>query len=142
MDKTFNELFDEFFKRNNINPNDKLTGKTKDNAKKMLDLLTNPKNIEHIDEEVEKQIDLTLGTPDKVEFFNEGSIFFERKTWNTPTGDLIKLIVTDDPSLKIAPQPQNLQKEMEKAVENEEFEKAALIRDKIKKIKKEQKKAK
>lgn len=142
MDKTFNELFDEFFKRNNINPNDKLTDKTKDNAKKMLDLLTNPKNIEHIDEEVEKQIDLTLGTPDKVEFFNEGSIFFERKTWNTPTGDLIKLIVTDDPSLKIAPQPQNLQKEMEKAVENEEFEKAALIRDKIKKIKKEQKKAK
>ena len=143
MDKTFNELFDEFFKRNNINPNDKLSDTAKENAKKMIDMLTNTKNVDNIDESVEKEIDATLGKPDKIEFYNEGNIFFERRIWHTQKGDLVKLIVTDEPTLKVAPaQEKPLKQQLDEAVAAEEFEKAAAIRDEIKKRKKEEKKSK
>jgi hypothetical protein len=142
MDKTFNELFNEFFKRNDINPDEKLTEEQKINAKQMLDLLAKGGDNPKIDEEQEKEMDAELGKPDKIEFFNEGDTFFERRIWHTPTGDIQKLSFSKDPSLIIAPQPKNLQKELEAAVENEEFEKAIAIRDEIKKSKKVTKKAK
>lgn len=142
MDKTFNELFNEFFKRNDINPNEKLTESQKNNAKQMLDLLAKGGDNPKIDENQEKEMDEQLGKPDKIEFFNEGDTFFERRIWHTPTGDIQKLLFSKDPTLIITPQPKDLQKELEVAVENEEFEKAAAIRDEMKKTKKVTKKAK
>ena len=143
MDKSFNELFDEFFKRNNIKPNDKLSDVAKDNAKKMIDMLTNTKDVENIDESTEKEIDETLGKPDKIEFYNDGPVFFERRIWHTPNGDLVKLIVTDEPTLNIGPVPEKeLKLQLDEAVAAEQFEKAAAIRDEMKKRKKSEKKSK
>ena len=140
MDKTFNELFDEFFKRNNTKPNDTLSDVAKDNAKQVIDMLTHSKDIENIDESTEKEIDEQLGKPDKIEFYNEGPVFFERRIWHTPNGDLVKLIVTDEPTLKATPVPEKeLKLQLDEAVAAEQFEKAAAIRDEMKKRKKEQK---
>lgn len=134
--KTFNELFDDFFKRNNIKPEDKIDSSFKDEAKKMIDLLTNFNITDNIDEAIEKEIDETLGKPDKVEFYNEGDMFFEKRIWHTATGDLVKLIVSDDPSILVAPvKSKSLQEQLDEAVESENFEKAASIRDAIKKTK-------
>jgi len=136
MDKTFNELFDDFFKRNDIKPEDKIDEAMKDDAKKMIDLLTRVSNIDTLNEDDEKEIDAELGKPDIIEFFNDGNVFFEKRTWKTPNGDLIKLIVTDEPSLNIAPRPsKSLEAQLQEAVEAEQFEKAAAIRDEIKKEK-------
>lgn len=141
MDKTFNELFDEFFQRNNIKPEDKLSDAAKEDAKKVIEMLTKDVNVDDIDEEVENQIDLELGKPDKVEFFNKGNIFFERRIWHTHNGDIIKLLVTDEPTLPVAPAPaKTLKEQLDEAVAAEHFEKAAAIRDEIKKDKKQQKK--
>lgn len=141
MSKTFDELFDDFFKRNNIKPEDKISDTVKDEAKKMIDLLTNYKDVENINEEVEKEIDATLGKPDKIEFYNEGDLFFEKRIWYTANGDLIKLIVSDEPTLTIIPVPaKSLEDKLAEAVLNEEFEKAAAIRDEIEKLKKDKKK--
>lgn len=146
MSKTFDELFDDFFKKDN-KTSDKTNGNAFDNvkeeAKKMLDMLTNFDDVENIDEAVEKEIDATLGKPDKIEFYNEGELFIERRTWNTPNGDLVKLIISDDPTLRLAPVPEkSLQQKLDEAVAAEEFEKAAAIRDEIKKINKDKKNAK
>jgi len=143
MDKTFNELFDEFFKKNNINPSDKIADSIKGDAKKMIDMLTRVKNVDNIDEEVEKQIDTELGKPDKIEFFNKGNVFFERRIWHTQNGDIVKLLVTDEPTLKVAPAPEkSLKEQLDEAVEAEQFEKAAAIRDEMKRQKKLVKKTK
>ncbi len=142
MDKTFNELFNEFFKRNNINPDEHLTDSQKNNAKQLLDLLAGGGDNPKIDEEQEKEMDEQLGKPDKIEYFNEGETFFERRIWHTPSGDIQKLSFSKDESLLLAPQPEDLQKKLEEAVEAEEFEKAAAIRDEIKKRKKVTKKVK
>jgi|ERR1035437_3974439 hypothetical protein len=137
MDKTFNELFDEFFQKNNIKPEDKLNDSVKADAKKIIDILTKDKSIDSIDEKVEEEIDTELGKPDKIEFFNKGNVFFERRIWNTPSGDIVKLLVTDEPSLKIAPTPpKSLKQQLDEAVEAELFEKAAAIRDEMTKQKK------
>lgn len=141
MSKTFDELFDDFFKKNNTS--DKMGDNIKDEAKKMIDMLTNYNDVENIDEAVEKEIDATLGKPDKIEFYNEGELFIERRTWHTPNGELVKLIVSDDPTLKVTPAPEkSLQEKLDEAVKAEEFEKAAAIRDEMKKSKKDKKSAK
>lgn len=143
--KTFDDLFNEFFKRNNIKPEDNLGDAIRDEAKKMIDMLSNFsqfQNIDDLEDEIEKTID-SLGKPDKIEFFNEGEMFFERRTWHTPKGDLVKLIVSDDPSLINTPKFEKpLEEQLKEAVENEEYEKAAAIRDKMngKKTRKSKKK--
>jgi excinuclease UvrABC helicase subunit UvrB len=141
MDKTFDELFNEFFKRNNIKPEDKISEDLKKKADKIIDLLTNFNHEAKSDEEQEKYMDEKLGTPDKIEYYNEGNKFFERKTWNTEHGDIIKISFSEDKSLFLPPTEEKpLQEKLDEAVANEEFEKAASIRDEIKKTKKRIKK--
>jgi hypothetical protein len=145
--KTFDELFNEFFKRNNIKPEDKISDTLRDEAKKMIDILTKIKNLDEdihsIDEEIEKSIDEELGKPDKIEFFNEDNLFYERRIWHTPNGDLIKLLISDDPTLINAPKFEKpLQEQLDEAVAEENYEKAAAIRDRMNPKKKITKKAK
>ena len=135
MDKSFNELFDEFFKKNNIDPNDKIDDAIKDDAIKMIDMLSKFRtldSVDNIDEAIEKEIDDSLGKPDKIEFYNEDDMFFEKRIWHTETGDVIKLIISDDPSLSKKPtKEKSLNQKLEDAVEKEDYEKAAAIRDEI-----------
>lgn len=137
MGKTFNELFDDFFKRNNINPDDKIDETTKNELKKIIDMLNTSSELPNITGEEEAMFDETLGRPDKIECYNDGNLFFEKRTWYTPKGQLVKLIVTDEPTMKLEPpKRKTLEEKLGIAVENEEFEKAAAIRDLIKKEKK------
>lgn len=131
MEKTFNELFDDFFKKNNINPEDKISV-PKEDAQRLIDILTNIKPSEAMDLEMEAEFDKTLGKPDKIEFYTENGFFFERRIWHTPQGDMFKLFVSDDPTLVMAPpEPKSLESQLNEAVEDEDYEKAAIIRDRI-----------
>lgn len=141
MAKTFDELFNEFFKRNNIKPEDNIDDLSKEKAKNFIDLLVNFKDTGNMDEEIENQIDETLGKPDKIEFYNDGDIFYEKRIWYTPNGDLVKLIITDDPTFIQKPK-KSLKEKLDQAVLNEEFELAANLRDEMNKIKKKEKKNK
>ena len=144
MDKTFNELFNEFFNdyhRQAITP--KIDDIAKERAKKMIDILTKFRESTDITEETEQEMDAKLGKPDKIEFFNEGNVFFERRIWHTEGGNIEKLIMTDDPTMLKPPViEKTLQQQLDEAVEKEDFEKAAGIRDEMKKRKKLQKKVK
>lgn len=145
--KSFDELFNEFFKRHNINPEDKISDNLRDEPKKVIDILTKIKNLDEdlhsMDEELEKSIDEDLGKPDKIEFFNEDNLFYERRTWHTENGDLIKLIISDDPTLINAPKFEKpLQEQLDEAVADENYEKAAAIRDRMNPKKKITKKEK
>ncbi len=77
--KTFDELFNDFFKRNISKSETKRTDELKEEAKKMIDILNKMNEIEtnmnEIDESIEKNIDDNLGKPDKIEFFNENDLF-------------------------------------------------------------------
>ncbi len=72
-----------------------------------------------------------MGPPDKIQYSNKGNLFFETKIWHTEQGDIVKQTITEDSSIKLAPPIRNLQKELADAIENEDYEKAAIIRDEI-----------
>ena len=140
MDKTFDELFDDFFKRNNIDPKDEMGKELSDTAKKMIEMLKNFGTINNIEENnmFENEIDAELGEPDSVEFFQDGDMYFEKRTWNTPDGELIKITGSDNPdSLRTSTSIEdNLELLLEEAVKNEDYEKAAVLRDKLKDLSK------
>ena len=119
MSKTFDELYNDFFKKNT-----KTTNQTNTKKDKLFDMLTNPIKLE---EQIEK-----MGKPDKVEFYNEGNLFFEKRTWHTKYGDVVKLIVSDEPYINVEPIPEkSLEEKLSEAVADENYEKAAIIRDLI-----------
>lgn len=138
MDRIFDDLFNEFFKRNKINPEDRISDSLKGEAEKMIKMLQNFNELDNIDEAVEREMDKTLGKPDKIEFYTQDEMFFEKRIWHTPTGDVVKLIATDDPELltpqiKLTPEKaeKSLTELMNEAIASEEYEKAAYIRDEI-----------
>ena len=120
MGKTFDELYGEFFNKNNKQPI-KRKRKSKTDIE---DMLSDPTKLEH---HIDK-----LGKPDKIEFYNEGMFFFEKRTWHTKHGDVVKIIVSDEPSLNIPPfEEKPLEEQLYDAVVDENFEKAAILRDLI-----------
>lgn len=137
MSKTFDELFNEFFKKNKVKPEQKIQDEFKNEAMDLLNMLTGNLANNNIDEDIEKHFDENLGKPDSIEFYNEGDVFFEKRTWYTDKGNLVKLIVSDEPNLPPQEEKErDLETELNNALENEEYEKAAIIRDLIKKRKK------
>lgn len=138
MSKTFDELFNEFFKKNKVKPEQNIQDEFKNEAMELLNMLTGNLDSNNIDEDIEKHFDENLGKPDSIEFYNEGDLFFEKRTWHTDKGNLVKLIVTDEPNLPPqAEKERDLDTELNNALKNEEYEKAAIIRDLINKRKKD-----
>ena len=143
MDKSFDELFNEFFKRKKSKSKDGFESSMTEMHKKIIDMLTNSFPSDNLEDTIENKINDISSKPDKIEFYNEGNMFFEKRTWHTKDGDLIKIIITDEPYLPVTPAPQkSLEEKLEEAVKNEEYMKAATIRDLIKKEKKSKKKTK
>jgi len=141
MDKTFDELFNEFFKRKKTKSNDGFESSMTEMHKKIIDMLTNFTQNDNIENIIENKITNLTTKPDKIEFYNEGDMFFEKRTWHTKDGDLVKITISDEPYLPVTPAPQkSLQEKLDEAVKNEEYMKAATIRDLIKKSKNETKK--
>jgi len=123
MSKTFDELFDDFL----------------NNRKKPKKTRRKKQDIPPINLDVNGYID-NLGKPDKIEFYNEGPIFLEKRTWFTEHGNVVKIIVSDEPSLNMTPfEEKPLEEQLYDAVVDENYEKAAVIRDLIAKEKKNKK---
>jgi hypothetical protein len=142
---TFDDLFNQFFggernKKNNEGKEPLDFNKAKDeNIKKLIDMISNMEEI--TDSETAGQIDEKLGEADRVEYYEEDGMYFEKKTWKVFGGEMVKVIMSDEPfDVKKEESTLTLQEQLEEAVKNEEYEIAANIRDAIKKEEKKQKK--
>ena len=139
--ETFDELFNDFF-NNGEKPKRRGAGRPKkvkedsfeEKAKKIIDSLSTLKEITDVDKQY--QIDNELGKPHEINLFEADGLFFKRSIWNTQDGDLVKLEVSDIPFEENI----SLEELLAIALEEEEYEKAAEIRDEMKKIEKKQKK--
>jgi len=139
--ETFDELFNDFF-NNGDKPKKRGVGRPKkvkedsfeEKAKKIIDSLSTMKEITDVDKQF--QIDNELGEPHEINLFEADGLFFKRSIWNTEDGDLVKLEVSDIPF----EENRTLEELLAIALEEEEYETAAEIRDEMKKIEKKQKK--
>jgi len=137
MSKNFDDLFNEFFRRRRgiINPLNEVN-RMQDEVRKMMDMLMNFQSLPNIDEKLEKQMDDSLGEPDKIETYSDGVVFYEKRIWHTLNGDIVKLIVSDrpfndTPKEKPVVKQKSLQEQLDEALANEDYLKAAELRDKL-----------
>jgi hypothetical protein len=141
---TFDDLFNQFFggKRNKKEKNgdDPLNfHKAKDeNIKKLIEMISNMEEITN--PETAGQIDEQLGEADRVEYYEEDGMYFEKKTWKVFGGEMVKVLMSDEPFDKKEEPTLTLQEQLEEAVKNENYEIAAKLRDAIKKEEKKRKK--
>jgi hypothetical protein len=139
--ENFDDLFNEFLGKNEEN-DEFLTNE----AKKIIDMIDGFKNINpdgiYTGSELDKlddELDNKLGEPDKIEYSTDGEMYFEKRMWYKPLGVIVKTLISDEPLEPELP----LEKQLQKAIEVEDYELAAELRDKIKKaIAKEKRNAK
>jgi hypothetical protein len=143
MDKSFDDLFNQFFggKRNKKKTDgDPLDfHKAKDeNIKKLIEMISNMEEITN--PETAGQIDEQLGEADRVEYYEEDGMYFEKKTWKVFGGEMVKVLMSDEPFNKKEEPTLTLKEQLDEAVKNENYEIAAKLRDAIKKEEKKRKK--
>jgi excinuclease UvrABC helicase subunit UvrB len=135
--KTFDELYDEFFggdkpKKSKKTNKDLNSKNLSEEMLKMIESLSKFREITNPDEQFE--IDNEYGPADKVEFFTEDDLFFKRSTWVVEDGEIVKLEVSDAPFQE--EEIKTLEELLQDALESENYELAAEIRDEMNKNKK------
>ena len=138
MSKTFDELFNDFlrrYKKKTLKPNEP---SNKFDAIKLINLLDKISILDNVDEDIEKSLDISLGEPDKVEYYMEDDLYCEKRSWNTPNGVLVKLTMSDTPlegemSVNIKDSSFNLsiEEQLEDAIKKEDYELAAKLHKEI-----------
>jgi hypothetical protein len=119
MEKNFDDLFNEFFKNDNSN-------EAKKKMEKLIKALTTPFDVDS-----KNKIEEMLGIPDEIITFEEDGLFIRKQIWHTEKGDVIKMIVNDLP-FENETKKLSLKEQLEEALEKEDYETAAKIRDEIK----------
>jgi hypothetical protein len=137
MDKNFDDLFNEFFKRNSPFGDFKTWMNDAESIFKMFGHALN----DSFDESLEQEFEKNLGKPDEVRYFTQNGMYFEKSIWHTKNGDMVKTVMSDDPSVfgdNIEFEDENvstkkkekpLELQLEEALEREDYERAAEIRD-------------
>lgn len=141
----FDDLFNRFFggkrnqKKNKKEEISDFDEAKNDNIKKLIEMLDSMEEVTN--SETAKQIDDNLGEPDRVEYYEEKGMFFEKKVWRVFGGEMVKVIISDEPfEVKKNESTLTLKEQLDEAIKNEDYEIAANIRDAIKKEEKKQKK--
>ena len=134
--ENFDDLFNKFFGKKK--EEDDFLNKE---AKKIIDMIDSFKHIKpdgnYTGDELNKldeELDTQLGEPDDIEYSSDGEMYFEKRMWYKPLGVIIKTLVSDEPFEAINLKPElPLNEQLEIAVNEENYELAAELRDKIKK---------
>lgn len=137
MNKNFDDLFNEFFKRNSPFGDFKTWMNDAESIFKMFGHALN----DSFDESLEQELEKNLGKPDEVRYFTQNGMYFEKSIWHTQNGDMVKTVMSDDPKVfgdNIEFEDENvpskkkeipLELQLEEALEREDYERAAEIRD-------------
>lgn len=126
----FDDLFNNFFNRDDEEENNPID----DNAKEIINMINDFKEVDPDSEYgniIDDELDFKLGEPDNIQYFEEGGMYYEKRTWFMEHGMIMKTIASDEP---LEPLP-SLEEQLAIAINDEEYETAAKLRDQIKKDK-------
>jgi CHASE3 domain sensor protein len=124
--KNFDELFNEFF--NGV----RKSGKAE--VDKLIETIEKFKSLKN-EEDLEREIQNELGEPHETYRYKDDGFQFIKQVWNTPHGQFVKIIATDDLDEIIEEPVKTLQQQLDAALEVEDYLEAARLRDLIKKEK-------
>lgn len=142
MSKTFDELFNDFLKKYKKKSQKPIEPSSNFDAMKLINLLDKISILDNVDEDIEKSLDISLGNPDKVEYYMEDDLYCEKRSWNTPNGVLVKLTMSDTPlegsnstNINGSSKEIPIEKRLELAIKNEDYELAAQLHKEIEETK-------
>lgn len=145
----FDDFFNEFFgdgqknnkdeNRNNEDFNDgELDQDRIDSVERFINMINSfdPNSEESLADSLTRE----LGEPNEIEYFNDNDFHYEKRTWYTPGGKIVKvrMISSDETPEEFYHHnllDSSLEDELEQAIKNEDFEEAARLRDLINKRK-------
>ena len=127
----FDDLFNKFFGRKREEKNESFDDAKERNLKGLIDMLSKFEDV--TDLAVFGQFDNEMGEPDKIEYYEEDGMYFQKKTWKVFGGEMVKIIVYDEPiDENSGRESKSLEEQLEEAVANEDYEKCCQLRDLIK----------
>lgn len=125
MEKEFDDLFnDDLF-------NDDFFKDIRRKFKEISDALNSMSDVTNKDLVNEKFEDV-LGKPDEVTTDFDGEMYVKRLVWHTEKGDIVKVMLQNTP---FEDTPESLEEQLQKAINVEDYETAAKLRDQIKSLK-------
>ena len=134
--KSFDDLFNDFF---NEQPNEsKNTSSIHEEIRKLMEALSGFKKTEALDAEemIANKLGINLGEPTTSEEIIEDGLRFTKLTWDTPNGRFVKIVVTDVLAGESKVEDKKtLDEQLQEAVDNEDYELAIKLRDKINNLK-------
>jgi hypothetical protein len=141
MDKSFDDLFNEFFGdgKKKKKPTKNFFGdlfknkkeKNDDYINNIIKMLSDFNDVNGKSGDSMGELDSELGEPDEIIFYEKDGMYFEERIWQDEEKKIIKTTISDEP-FKMQ-NKKTLEEQLEEAIENEEYELAADLRDKIKK---------
>ena len=127
----FDDLFNKFFGRKREEKNESFDDAKERNLKGLIDMLSKFEDV--TDLAGFGQFDNEMGEPDKIEYYEEDGMYFQKKTWKVFGGEMVKIIVYDEPiDENSGRESKSLEEQLEEAVANEDYEKCCQLRDLIK----------
>lgn len=126
FDDLFNEFFSSFYGRRNNR-----MSSIQDEIRKIMDSLY---NFNPIDQNKMEDLSSELGEPDEKQTFEKDGFIIEKLIWNTPHGQLVKIIASekDGKPKQNKVKEKSLEEQLKEAVQAENYELAIELRDKIK----------
>jgi len=116
MFENFNELFNHYFNKDK-----------KSSFNTLFDEMFLKLNKSYLLNENNKEIENDFGHPDKVLNITENGTSFTKSIWYTPLGHIVKVELAGSKQNEIS-----LEEKLKLAIETENYEEAAKIRDEIK----------
>ena len=138
MEKSFDDLFEDFFNRRKTVkkediPNEE-RGKTHNQIADIIKAIRDSRTV-GLDGDIGTAIEKRLGPPDIEEKFTKDGIDYIKSIWNTEQGQFVKVAA----SIALEREPKkSLQERLEEAVEEEDWNLAIILRDRINKEKNKQ----
>lgn len=124
MENTFDKLYDEFMEP---------YGPQKTSMTLIQRVMDNMPYIEPGSQEAEDFMFQVLGEPNEIEYFEKDGLYYQRNIWHAEYGRIMCNIPYDSPPEGMY----DLEEELKQAIDAEDYERAAELRDKINKQKKD-----
>lgn len=124
------EIFDLYFgkKSNQFNEDNNIPDDIKDVINKFNELLANEmQSTENVDNILEEE----FGQPNEIIEYTEGNIQYTKKIWNHEKGKIVKIMAKVANGINY--DDLSLEEKLKIAIQNEDYEKAVLLRDEIEK---------
>jgi len=128
------EIFDTYFGKKMNQYHENKESMIPDVVKDIISKIQEMSDESMSPEQIDKAFEEKMGVADETTEYNEGNIHYTKKVWVRDGGKFVRIIAKAADGIKY--DDLSLEEKLEIAIQNEDYEKAAVLRDELDKINK------